>query len=295
MNLAIIILLIILLIFFLYGIIVITTSIYNDRYYSLISKLPKTKPIETNINILDKPLKDFYINSSHNSYISGIQNGSYIYLDQLKIVLDLGVRCIELDIHDIDDKPVVLHGSEDIYVTNSLNVLDCFNEINKYGFQNSDPLILMLEIGTKNNKCISILKEYIIQCFGDKLLSKDFKFNSVPQKKFIDEPIKNLLNKVIIVTTFHHNNILYDVIDDHENQVLNIENIDSRALTLRNNNNMTRIYPTAGIAQSLSYNMEFNDLFKNKHNMVIMNFQTYDKILYDYLTFFKDYSFVLQK
>ena len=106
------------------------------------------KPIETKPYLLDKPFKEFYMNSSHNSYIPCNQNLDIASLDSIKKVLLMGARCIELDIHERNNEPVVAHGRFGILTTTYLSFKDCIDIIVKYGFFTSDPLVLLIEVRT---------------------------------------------------------------------------------------------------------------------------------------------------
>jgi hypothetical protein len=55
------------------------------------------KPIENFKELLDKPFHEFYINTSHNSYIPCNQNGDVASSEAIKRTLGMGARVIELD------------------------------------------------------------------------------------------------------------------------------------------------------------------------------------------------------
>jgi hypothetical protein len=242
------------------------------------------KPIETKIYLLDKPFKEFYVNSSHNSYIPCNQNLDIASLYSIKQVLLMGARCIELDIHKKNNIPVVAHGK---LTTSYLSLEDCLDVINKYGFLTSDPLVLFIEVCLTNKSVLKKISNIIKSKFGNRLLSNEYKINKKNNKKFIDEPIKNLLNKIIIVNSTSINTNLEDILDDNVYQIKN-----NNSNTLITTNKMQRIYSAPSICLQFSCNYDPVIHWKNKANFVSLNFQTLDDALIKNYTMFKKYSFV---
>lgn len=268
------------------------------------------KPIETFKELLDKPFHEFYINTSHNSYIPCIQNGDIASSEAIKRTLGMGARVIELDCFakkntgtSKDDlEPVVAHGVErksgDIFTTSYITFEKCIDVIATFGTLNSDPLIINLELNT--NYLLETqkrMKQIIINKLGDKLLSKEYKIstNKENRKLFMDEPMKNLLNKIIIISGGGYTDELKDIIDYtfYTDKLKNTDNIDQEAIQKENKSGIIqRIYPTGNIAGHLSKNFDPIIFWKNKCQMVALNFQVVDDNLMKNIAMFKKSSFI---
>jgi len=65
---------------------------------------------------LSRPLKDYLISSSHNTYLVGNQLYGDASTEGYKTVLTRGCRCIEIDCWDGDNQePKVVHGSVSLF------------------------------------------------------------------------------------------------------------------------------------------------------------------------------------
>lgn len=261
---------------------------YLDNYNYMIDNLLNSNKIksieESHQEWLNEPLYKFYINSSHNTYLASYQNLSMTNYDAIKNALLMGAKCIELDVHYKDNKLIVAHGNFDIITTNSLDFDKCLDVINEFGFNNSDPLIIFMELFV-NDEGWQLVRNTINEKFKDRLLDSKYKYvNSVT-----NELMKNLLNKVIIVVTTGRSKF-NDINDNNFNWIANKEEDTGYK---KESIEMLRIYPKEGINQTLSINYNPDQYWKDKTNMVSLNFQRTDANLYKNLNKFAKSSYIL--
>ncbi|XP_066565560.1 1-phosphatidylinositol 4,5-bisphosphate phosphodiesterase eta-1 isoform X2 [Amia ocellicauda] len=125
-------------------------------------------PLHQEVNQdMDQPLCNYFIASSHNTYLTGDQLLSQSKTDMYTWVLQAGCRCVEVDCWDgPDGEPMVQHGYT---LTSKISFKAVIETINKHAFvKNEYPVILSIEnhCSIQQQKKIA---QYLKEIFGEKL------------------------------------------------------------------------------------------------------------------------------
>lgn len=146
--------------------------------------------ITPTMNRLDEPITNYFISSSHNTYLMGRQIVGEASCEPYMHALLKGCRCVEIDVWDDDDVPVVTHGKT---FSSQVSFQSVIETINEHAFVASEmPVILSFEIhcNMMNQKR---MVEMMKRIFGDKLATEKLMTNAVRLPW-----LEDLKNKILV-------------------------------------------------------------------------------------------------
>ncbi|XP_077371626.1 1-phosphatidylinositol 4,5-bisphosphate phosphodiesterase gamma-2 isoform X1 [Festucalex cinctus] len=144
-----------------------TISEFLSFLFSKENCLWDDKLSDINNQDMNNPLSHYWINSSHNTYLTGDQLRSESSTEAYVRCLRLGCRCVELDCWEGPGEPIIYHGWTR---TTKIKFEDVVKAINQHAFVTSEfPVILSIEEHCpleQQRQMARIFREV----FGDKLL-----------------------------------------------------------------------------------------------------------------------------
>ena len=198
---------------------------------------------------MDHPMTDYFVNSSHNTYLEGNQIIGTTSISMYPYVLDNGTRFVDLDTFDgkeqEENEPVITHWH---FPVGSISFKDTLIAIKNNAFQKNEyPIILSLE-NHCGNICQEKMKNYFLEIIGREnlyILDSDTppllypSPNQLKKKFIIKNKRKRILGDLVKMQNSYEKNYMNTLEQMHKKNesqknelLLNITNSD-----LSNNDN----------------------------------------------------------
>jgi hypothetical protein len=259
-------------------------------------------------------LYDYYIKTAFNACSGGSYQNDYVDVCVLKSILKQGVRCLDFEIFNINNQPVVSSSTTNDYFVketfNSVNFSEVMSTISNYAFSGgtapnpTDPLIIHLRVKSNEQAMYTNLAN-IFKSYDNIMLGKKYSYENYG-KNIASQPLTSFMNKIILIVD-KSNNAYLENKDFMEYVNLTSNSVFMRALSYYDVKNspdineleqfnqrcMTIVYPDVGVNPS---NPSGALCRAAGCQMVAMRYQFVDNYLEENAIFFDEggYAFVLK-
>jgi len=192
----------------------------------------KIRSIDTNNELYQYSLRDYYIKSAYNCCSGGNYKNGYVNTCILKDLIKQGIRGLDFEVYSIDDQPVVATSTSDNYCVketfNSVPFGDVLNVIRDYAFASStapnpfDPIILHLRIKSSNTEMYNNFAK-LLESHNDMLMGKQYSFEN-QGKNFGAVKLPEMAGKVAIIVdrsnlSFMESEAFYEYVNMTSNSI----------------------------------------------------------------------------
>ena len=158
-------------------------------------------------------LYDYYVKTAFNACSGGSYKNDYVDICVLKSILKQGVRCLDFEIFNLNNTPVVATSTTNSYFVketyNSVNFSDVMTTISNYAFSGgtvpnpTDPLIIHLRTKSNEDAMYTNLAN-IFKSYDNLMLGKNYSYENYG-KNIGAQPLTSFMNKIILIVDKSNN------------------------------------------------------------------------------------------